>query len=87
MKSTKDIQQRIGKEIRTFRKKEGYKQAEFAEMLGCNPSFVSLIENGKQNLTVSTLTDILNVLHISFSDFFDLVDGYDPDEWQKNKKE
>lgn len=81
MKSSKAIQKNIGKQIKAFRKQAGYKtQKDFAEALGWNPSFISLIESGKQNLTISTLTDILNILHISFSDFFDLVDSAYPNE-------
>lgn len=69
------IYEKIGKRIKMLRKSSGYKtQKDLAAEIGCDPSFICMIEKGRQNLTIGTLAEILSVLHITFSDFFDSID-------------
>lgn len=56
------------KELRTNKLK--ITQEEFAKALGVDRTYLSRVESGKQNITISTLETICNKLQISFSDFF-----------------
>lgn len=56
------------KELRTNKLK--ITQEEFAKVLGVDRTYLSRVESGKQNITISTLETICNKLQISFSDFF-----------------
>ena len=44
--------------IRTMRKKRGYRQVDFAEMLGISRSFLSEVETGAKNPSVELLKSI-----------------------------
>lgn len=46
----------IGAQIKKIRRKAGMKQLEFARKLKTSQSVIARIENGKQNLTLKTLT-------------------------------
>lgn len=46
----------IGEQIKRLRRKTGTKQLELARKLKTSQSVIARIENGKQNLTLKTLT-------------------------------
>lgn len=55
------------KEIRT---KKGQTLREFAEILGFSASYISKIENGKVNPSITSIEKIARKLNISMSHFF-----------------
>lgn len=55
----------IGKRIKKARKKMKLTQEALAEVIDKCPSYISYIENGKKNLSLETLVDIANALHVS----------------------
>jgi len=62
-----DTQVRLGQKIRELREEKGWSQEEFADKCGLGRAHMSLIERGKQNLTLSTLQTVCSVLGISMS--------------------
>lgn len=62
-----DIQVRLGQKIRRLRKEKGWSQEEFADKCGVGRAHMSLIERGKQNLTLATLHTLCNVLGTSMA--------------------
>ena len=54
----------IGKNIQNERKKQGYTQESFAELMNVSWSYVSKIEAGYLNLSIGKLVDIANYLKI-----------------------
>lgn len=54
----------IGNAIKSLRKEMGLNQIEFASASGLSQSYLSLIEKGKKEPTLSTLKAISNVLSI-----------------------
>ena len=55
----------IGARIKTARKKRGLSQAELAERIGINTSYLSDIENGKKNFGIEILMKLTEALGIS----------------------
>ncbi len=66
----------IGKRITALRKSQKLTQAGLATRAGLDRSFLSEIENGHKNISVSTLKKIANALQITMSS---LVEGLDDD--------
>jgi len=72
----KELCKIIGKNIQNERKKKGYTQESFAELMGVSWSYISKIESGVLNLSVGKIleisvylkTDISTLLNIHLSD-------------------
>ena len=59
---------KIGKNIRSFRKKSGMSQIDLAVAVGIDRSYLSEIENGHRNFTIMLLQNIATALSISLED-------------------
>lgn len=75
----------IGNAIKDLRQKRGFKQNEFAEKSGLSQSYLSLIEKGVKEPTLSILKQIATVLEIPMPVlvFFAL----DKDDVEESKRE
>jgi transcriptional regulator with XRE-family HTH domain len=65
-----DIRIRFGNRLRYLRKKKGWTQAEMADLLGLDRSYVGEIEQGKRNPCLLNLEIIANGLQISLPKLF-----------------
>ncbi len=61
----KDDAKKLGENLKKIRTSKNITQTEFAEKLGVDKSFVSNIENGKTNPTLSTITNLAQALGVS----------------------
>jgi transcriptional regulator with XRE-family HTH domain len=61
----KDDAKKLGENLKKLRIKKDISQIELARMLGVDRSFVSNIENGKNNPTLSTITSLAKALGVS----------------------
>ncbi|MFA5750805.1 MAG: helix-turn-helix transcriptional regulator [Candidatus Paceibacterota bacterium] len=61
----KDDAKKLGENLKKLRIKKDISQIELARILGVDRSFVSNIENGKNNPTLSTITSLAKVLGVS----------------------
>lgn len=61
----KDDAKKLGENLKKIRTKKSITQTELAETLGVDKSFVSNIENGKTNPTLSTITNLAQALGVS----------------------
>jgi transcriptional regulator with XRE-family HTH domain len=59
-----DYSKRLGENLKRIRTKKGITQIEIAKELGADRSFVSNIENGKTNPTLSTITNLAKALGV-----------------------
>ena len=59
-----DYSKRLGENLKKIRTKKSITQIEIAKKLGVDRSFVSNIENGKTNPTLSTITNLANALDV-----------------------
>lgn len=57
--------QKLGKNLKRIRTKKGISQGDIVRSLGMDRAFVSNIENGKTNPTLSTITKLAKALGIS----------------------
>ena len=65
------IQERIGKRITTLRNEKKLSQQKFAHEADIERSYLTHIEKGRKNISVSTLERILGALNVTFKDFFE----------------
>ncbi len=59
-----DYSKKLGENLKRIRTRKGVTQIEIAKKLAVNRSFVSNIENGKTNPTLSTITNLANALGV-----------------------
>lgn len=55
----------FGKNLKRLRTKKGMSQGAIARSLGVGRSFITNIENGKTNLTLTTITRIAKALNVT----------------------
>jgi transcriptional regulator with XRE-family HTH domain len=56
---------KLGVNLKKIRLSKGIRQVKIAKMLGVDRSFVSNIENGKNNPTLSTIANLAKALGVS----------------------
>lgn len=61
----KDDAKKLGENLKSIRTKKNITQIEIAKILSVNRSFISNIENGKTNPTLSTITNLAKALGVS----------------------
>ncbi len=61
---------KLGKNLKTLRTRKGITQIEIANILGVDRSFVSNIENGKNNPTLSTITKLAKAINVPVDELF-----------------
>ena len=54
---------KVGKRIRSARKKNKISQLKLAELADCSMSYISYVENGRKSMSLSTFVKIANALH------------------------
>jgi len=61
----KDDAKKLGGNLKKIRTEKNITQTDLAEKLGVDKSFISNIENGKNNPTLSTITNLAQALGVS----------------------
>lgn len=79
-----DIKKLLGAKISRIRKKKGYSQIQFAEMLGLSTNALSIIETGNGFLTSETLEKILLKLELEPDELFSFGGLKSEEELYKN---
>lgn len=65
----------VASAIKKRRNELGLSQDKFAYMCGLDRTYISSIECGKRNLTLTTLDRIISNLSLSYDGFFKIVTG------------
>ena len=65
-----DVLNNIGKIIIQRRKELGITQEDLAYSANVDRTYIGYIENGNQNISISILCKIANVLNLNMKDFF-----------------
>jgi len=63
----------IGLLLRLFRENRSLTQERVAELAGCNASYLSIIENGKAQLSIRTFVELCQALQLTPADLFILA--------------
>lgn len=61
---------KLGNNLKTIRTSKNITQSELADILAVDKSFVSNIENGKNNPTLSTIASLAKALKIPVDELF-----------------
>ena len=61
----------IGSRLAFLRKEKGISQVKLAELTEFDRTYLSRVEHGKQNVTITTLIFICDCLGITLKEFFD----------------
>jgi XRE family transcriptional regulator, regulator of sulfur utilization len=64
----------IGRRLRTHRRDQGYSLVDVAKATGLSPSFLSLVENGKSDISIGRLTRLTDFFGLTLSQLTD-ADG------------
>jgi transcriptional regulator with XRE-family HTH domain len=65
-----DIRIRFGRRVRDLRRKRGWTQVEFSEILGLDRSYLADLERGKRNVSLRNLEIIAKGFRLSLSQLF-----------------
>lgn len=75
MNEDENIKRILGNNIQRLRKKRGYTQLTFSELIGLSKNYLSDIECGKSYVRIDKLINIINTLQCSADDIFmDLIE-------------
>lgn len=66
--ATKD--EKLGENIRKYRKKAGLKQNQLSEKIGLSDKYIQLIESGERKPSLKTVYKIAKVLGVKVSEIF-----------------
>jgi transcriptional regulator with XRE-family HTH domain len=65
-----DIRVRFGKRLRQLRQRRGWTQAEMADVLGLDRSYLAEIEEGKRNVCLKNIEVIADGFKLSMGQLF-----------------
>ena len=68
-----DIRKKFGKHLRALREERGWSQEEFADRAGLHRTYVSAVERGVRNPTLSVLERLAKALGIKLSELLEAV--------------
>lgn len=68
-----DVRRKFGKRLRELREAEGWSQEEFADRAGLHRTYVSAVERGVRNPTLSVLARIAKALGMTLSELVQTV--------------
>lgn len=66
--------EKFGARVRDLRKDAGLSQEKFAELAQLHRTYISGVERGERNASLSSISRIANALNISLSELFEGVD-------------
>ena len=72
-------QPQLGAELRSLRLSSRYSISQVAKATQISPSFLSLVENGKSDITIGRLTRLVEFFGVSITDILPGNGGGDPD--------
>ncbi len=75
-----ELNNNVGKLIKTIRTYNGIKQKDMASALNIKSPLLSLYEHGKREISIQFLYNFTNYLNMSLSDLFYLVEQIDNEE-------
>jgi transcriptional regulator with XRE-family HTH domain len=64
------LQKKVGKRIKNIRKEKKLTQLKFSYDVNIERSYITSIENGNKNISLSTLQKIMDALDVSPKEFF-----------------
>ena len=75
MSDPQNIQVRFGERVRTVRSQKGISQEALADKAGLHRTYVSSVERGERNVSLSTVERLAAALEISMADLMPTSEG------------
>ena len=72
--SFENFKKSIGLKSQSYRRSQGLTQEMLAEKIDCSVNYLSLVENGRKNISLKMFYRFLNALNIEASKIFDVED-------------
>lgn len=69
-----DIRRKFGQRVRALRRERGWSQEEFADRAGLHRTYVSAVERGVRNPTLTVIERLAAALNISISELLRELD-------------
>lgn len=67
-----DIRQRLGRNVRQLREAKGWSQEDYADRAGIHRTYVSDIERGRRNPTITVVEKLAEPLGVSSGSLLDI---------------
>ncbi len=64
------IKEKVGQRIKELRTKQGLSQEEFALRCGLDRTYITSLERGKRNISLTNLEKIAKAFNMTLSEFF-----------------
>lgn len=64
------IQEDFGHRVRELRQKKNISQEALAHNADLDRTYITSLENGRRNVSIQTISKVLQALEVSFADFF-----------------
>ena len=61
---------RLQIDLKNLRKKRGWQQWQAAEKLGFCRSYIAMVENGRQGISINMMNAIIRVFGVKYEDFY-----------------
>ena len=71
MNNDKEFLEKLGLNIKLERVRKRLTQEDLAELVGCDRSYISLVERGKQNPSITKFIKISKALEVEIKAFLD----------------
>lgn len=68
-----DVRKKFGKRLRALREERGWSQEEFADRAGLHRTYVSAVERGVRNPTLSVLQRLAKALGVPISELVQTI--------------
>ena len=65
------VLERLGKNIKRYRKDKNYTQEKLSEKVGVHPTYIGKLESGKNNPSIMLIYKVSKALDIKLKDLFD----------------
>ena len=73
-----NVRQKVGSNLRRLRKRHKMSQSKLADSAGLNRSYLSMVENGRRNISLDNLVSLALALNVEPVELFTLVDEVVP---------
>ena len=80
------VDEYLGSALRSLRQSRDLSLAQVARGTGISPSFLSLVENGRSDLSLGRLTRLVQFFGISFTELLPPAQGADPDVVRRSER-
>ena len=64
------IKEKVGQRIKELKKKQGFSQEEFAFKCELDRTYITSLERGKRNISLTNLEKIAKAFNMTLSEFF-----------------